>query len=274
MASSAPLRALLWDIQKQLHLLSEEQLHSLALSLEDERGLEIPEVTGTNEPELFEFIVDYMKSDQLRKLEDEGMSSLLIIKDKIDDLKSSKETESDMDTANNGKDISSGSSTTEQVSGLVRLTDVAALLPRRDFKMHGGVISDASLDMSYNSVCKQIDEGLKEKFSESEIIRTVLRMIKPGNFKDMLTNKDDLTVAELKRFLKSHMRKRSSIELFQELRNAKQQDKETPQQFVQFVYRLMGLKQKIISASQHGESEFNYDKRLVQGVSSYTVSGA
>lgn len=267
MASSAPLRALLWDIQKQLHLLSEEQLYSLASSLEDERGLEVPKVTGTNEPELFEFIVDYMKSDQLRTLEDEGMSCLLIIKDKIDELKSSKGSESDMDTANNGKDVSGGSSMTEQVSGLVRLTDVTALLPRRDFKMHGGVISDASSDMSYNSVCKQIDEGLKEKFSESEIIRTVLRMIKPGNFKDMLTNKDDLTVAELKRFLKSHMRERSSTELFQELSNAKQHDKETPQQFV---YRLMGLKQKIISASQHG-SEFNYDKRLVQGVFLHTL---
>lgn len=84
MASSAPLRALLWDIQKQLHLLSEEQLYSLASSLEDERGLEVPKVTGTNEPELFEFIVDYMKSDQLRTLEDEGMSCLLIIKDKTD----------------------------------------------------------------------------------------------------------------------------------------------------------------------------------------------
>lgn len=51
-----------------------------------------------------------------------------------------------------------------------------------------------------------IDEDLKEKFSESEIICAVLRMIKPGNFNGMLTNKDDLTVAKLKRFMKSHIR--------------------------------------------------------------------
>lgn len=144
MASSAPLRALLWDIQKQLHLLSEEQLHSLALSLEVGRDREVPEVTGSNESEFFEFIVDYMRSDQLRNLEDEGLSCLLTIKDKIDELKSSKESKSDMDTANNDKDASGGSSKTERVSGLVRLTDVAALLPCRDFKMHGGVISDSS----------------------------------------------------------------------------------------------------------------------------------
>ncbi len=134
--------------------------------------------------------------------------------------------------------------------------------------MHGGVISDSGSDMSYSSVCKQIDEGVKEKSSESEIICTLLRMIKPGHFKDMLTNKDDLTIAELKRFLKSHMRERSSTELFQELSTAKQQDKETPQQFV---YRLLGVKQKVLSASQHGGSEFNYDKRLVQGVFLHTL---
>jgi len=70
-------------------------------------------------------------------------------------------------------------------------------------------------------------------------ICTVLKMIKPGNFKDMLTNKDDLTVAELKRFLKSHMRERSSTELFQELSSAKQQDKEV------FFHRLyQGLNEK------------------------------
>lgn len=76
------------------HLLSEEQLYSLALSLKDERDMEILEVTCTIEPELFEFIVDYMKSDQLGKLEDEDWSCLLTIRDKIDELKSSKESKS------------------------------------------------------------------------------------------------------------------------------------------------------------------------------------
>lgn len=66
----------------------------------------------------------------------------------------------------------------------------------------------------------------------------MLKIIKPGTFKDMLVTKDSLTVAELKRFLKSHLRDKSSTELFQELSNTKQHDKETPQQFM---YRLMGL---------------------------------
>ena len=56
--------------------------------------------------------------------------------------------------------------------------------------------------------------------------------------------------------------------LFQELSNATQQEKETAQQFV---YRLAGLKQKILSTSQHDRLEFNYDKKLVQGVFLYTL---
>lgn len=38
-------------------------------------------------------------------------------------------------------------------------------------------------------------------FSDSEIVRAVLRIIKPGNFKDMLMNKDDVSVEELKGFI-------------------------------------------------------------------------
>ncbi len=75
-----------------------------------------------------------------------------------------------------------------------------AYLQRKEFRLHGGQISDTTSDITYNSICKQIDEGLQEKHPEGEIIRGVLHTIKPGNFRDMLTNKDDFTVTELKSF--------------------------------------------------------------------------
>ncbi|KAL1277383.1 hypothetical protein QQF64_024056 [Cirrhinus molitorella] len=68
----------------------------------------------------------------------------------------------------------------------------------REFKIHGGQIGDHSSDISYNNVCRQMDAGLRENFSDTDIIRGVLRIIKPGIFKDMLINKDDMTVDELK----------------------------------------------------------------------------
>ncbi|XP_032434220.1 uncharacterized protein LOC116729656 [Xiphophorus hellerii] len=117
------------------------------------------------------------------------------------------------------------------------------LLSRREFKVHGGMISDTTSEISYNSICKQIDEGLRENHTPNEVIRGVLRAIKPGNFRDMLTIKDDLTVSELKSFLQSHLGEKSSTALFQDLMCAKQFENETPQQFL---YRMIGLKQKIL----------------------------
>lgn len=53
-----------------------------------------------------------------------------------------------------------------------------------------GQISD--FDVSCQNLCRQIDEGLAEEFTEADI-RPVHR-----TFKDMLTTKNGLTVDELK----------------------------------------------------------------------------
>lgn len=79
--------------------------------------------------------------------------------------------------------------------------------------------------------------------TEGEVIRGVLRAIKPGNFRDMLTNKDDLTVTELKSFLQSHLGEKSGTEFFQDLMCVRQHENETPQQFL---YRMIGLQQRIM----------------------------
>lgn len=138
----------------------------------------------------------------------------------------------------------------------------------REFKIHGGQIGDHSSDIIYNNVCRQMDAGLRENFSETDIIRGVLRIIKPGIFKEMLINKDDMTVDELKGFLQSHLGDRSSTELFQELMCTKQSDHETPQQFL---YRVMGLKQKILYASRQADSDRKYSAATVQDVFLHTV---
>lgn len=267
MASSDPVRGMQWEIRKKLLQLDEAQLYRLAVALEDDRGVEIPAATGSNELELFDHIVGYMNSESLQRREDKGMSSLLMLNDKIDELRVNT---GDTPATNAGgrSDEKRAEPVVDQAAELVRLNEIAALLPRREFKLHGGFISDSGSDMSYSNICKQIDDGLKEKFPESEIIRTVLKLTKPGSFKDMLTNKEDLSIDELKRFLRSHLRDKASTELFQELSNARQQDKETPQQFM---YRLMGLKQRVLFASQQGDTDFTYDKKLVQGVFLHTL---
>lgn len=141
-------------------------------------------------------------------------------------------------------------------------------LHRREFKIQGGQIGDSTSDITYSNVCRQIDEGIQEGFSDSEIVRSVLRIMKPGNFKDMLINKDDVTVEELKGFLQSHFREKDSTELFQELMCAKQNDNETPQQFL---YRVIGLKQKILFASSLPDANIKYSRATVQDIFLHTV---
>nr|XP_023671164.1 uncharacterized protein LOC111845760 [Paramormyrops kingsleyae] len=141
-------------------------------------------------------------------------------------------------------------------------------LHRREFKVQGGQIGDHTSDITYNSLSKQIEEGVRENFSNPEIVRGVLKIVKPGNFKDMLMNKEDMTVEELKVFLRSHLGDRNSTELLQELMCTKQSDSETPQQFL---YRVIGLKQKVLFASKQADTDIKYSPETIQGVFLHTV---
>ncbi|CAI5684569.1 unnamed protein product [Oreochromis niloticus] len=150
---------------------------------------------------------------------------------------------------------------------MVSLRDLP-FLQRREFKVHGGQVGDIASDISYHGLCKQVEEGLKVKHTEGEIIQGVLRIIKPGQFKDMLISKDDLTLIELKSLLRSHLSEKSGSELFQELLSTKQHDHETPQQFL---YRMIGLKQKVMFASRQDNMDVAYETRTIQNVFLRTI---
>lgn len=72
---------------------------------------------------------------------------------------------------------------------MIALKDLPLLQCSR-FNIHGEQIGDTASDKSYDSICKQVDEGLTERHTENDIIRGVLRIIKLGNFRDMLINKE------------------------------------------------------------------------------------
>ena len=197
-------------IQQQLHQFiissNSEMLYKLAESIQDEIEGGVPG-KDASDLELYDFIVDFLKSDELASREDQGMSSLLIFKDLITGLQPSPvATEEQQELMEETEFIlaplavdgrTNRSPVVNQVTDVIKLTDVAALLPRREFKLHSGQISDSESDVSYSSLCRQIDEGLSENFTKAEVIRTILKIIRPGTFKYMLMTKDGLTVAQL-----------------------------------------------------------------------------
>ncbi|XP_043956573.1 interferon-induced very large GTPase 1-like [Gambusia affinis] len=83
MATNNPRKALIFKIQKKLCTLTTEQLQTV-LSLTDD-GSAI-HVYDLSEPELYDLIVDFVKSEKLRELEDEGMSQLLLLDELISNL--------------------------------------------------------------------------------------------------------------------------------------------------------------------------------------------
>lgn len=83
-----------------------------------------------------------------------------------------------------------------------------------------------------------------------------------------MTNKDDLTITELKSFLQSHLGEKSGTELFQDLMCAKQHENKTPQQFL---YRMVGLKQRIMFTVKHTASAVKYDASTIQCIFLNTI---
>lgn len=142
---------------------------TLAVALDRESERDIPEASEPNKPELFDYITDYIKGEKLLKLEDEGLSCLLHLHDHLEELLLTKDNETTPTENNNTtltKDIVSNCTepsvplVAEQVSRLVRVTDVAALLPSREMKMVKSLILGLILP---TAVYVNMYEGLREK---------------------------------------------------------------------------------------------------------------
>ncbi|TWW53373.1 hypothetical protein D4764_0192280 [Takifugu flavidus] len=84
MATVTPRRMLIFKIQKNLSYLSTDQLLAVVSSIDD--GSKTHEVKDLSEPELYDLIVDYLRSEKLSAMEDEGMTQLLILNDMLSDL--------------------------------------------------------------------------------------------------------------------------------------------------------------------------------------------
>uniref|UniRef100_A0AAV2JFF1 Uncharacterized protein n=1 Tax=Knipowitschia caucasica TaxID=637954 RepID=A0AAV2JFF1_KNICA len=84
MATKAPRRALIVQIQRRLSSFSTSQLLTIVNAIDDGNITAIDD--ESSDSDLYEIIVDYVRSDKLKALEDEGMSQLLVLDDLTSDL--------------------------------------------------------------------------------------------------------------------------------------------------------------------------------------------
>ena len=147
--------------------------------------------------------------------------------------------------------------------------DVSKVL-RREFKIHGFVAGDNFKDgLSFVSLVRQIESGIKAGYKESEIVEAVIRAVSPSlNLRSYLEMIQDLSLSRLRQIIKSHFKQKSATELYQELSVLHQEANESPQDFL---VRALNLKQQIIFVSNATDGSIKYEPSLVQALFLHVV---
>ena len=141
---------------------------------------------------------------------------------------------------------------------------------RKEFKVQGQIGDPGQKDkLSFVSLARQINAGLKKGIPEEEIVEAVVRAVCPGlPLRSYLEGRSDLELATLRRVLRSHFREKDATALFHELTNAVQSGKE---EAYDFVMRVLDLKQKVLFASQEAGATVTYGLLQVQQMMVRTI---
>lgn len=145
----------------------------------------------------------------------------------------------------------------EQPAGLPKVT------LRREFKIFEQIGESGQKDkLSYLSLIRQIEVGLDKGHSDTEIIEAVIRAITPGlPLRDMLEIKRGLTLNSLFTILKGHYKVDSATDLYHQLINISQDQRETA---LNFVFRAIELKNKLLWKATNGDLDVQYSRDTIQ----------
>ena len=105
---------------------------------------------------------------------------------------------------------------------------------RREFKIHGIVAGNNLKDgLSFASLTRQIESGIKACFKETGIVEAVIRAVSPSpKLRSYLEMIEDLLLSRLRQIMEAHFKQKSATELYQELSVLHQQADESPQDFL------------------------------------------
>lgn len=122
----------------------------------------------------------------------------------------------------------------------------------KDFKISVQIGQPGQKDrLTFSSLARQIESGLRNGYPESEIIDTVIHAITLGlQLRSYLEGKENLMLPALCWILRCHYQERGAIELYKQLTSEVQGSKEKHQNFL---IRAMDLRQKILFASQEAD---------------------
>lgn len=117
---------------------------------------------------------------------------------------------------------------------------------RREFRIEGK-IGDEKGSMNSISLEGQIEDAISKGYSQEEIASAVKKAVSSSELKTYLYSQPNMTLDQIRAFLKSVCKEKSSSDLFQILSNLEQSNNEDPQTFL---VRAMEIRQKCLLASK------------------------
>ena len=113
----------------------------------------------------------------------------------------------------------------------------------KEYKINGKIGTPGQKDrLTFSSSIFQINNGLKNRYSEHEICDAVIKKIAPDlALRTYVDGKDNLNLKTLGRILRSHFKEPDATSLFTQLSNSKQLPSESAQEIV---VRVMSLRKK------------------------------
>ena len=143
---------------------------------------------------------------------------------------------------------------------------------RRQFKIVGQIGQPDQKDkLSFTSLSRQMETGLKQGYNEQEIVDGVIRAISAGMvLRSYLETYKDLSLERLNKILRNHYGVKNSTELYQSLASICQGPKETAQEFLM---RALDLRQNILfsNGQDSGEDTLVYEADHIQKLFLRTV---
>lgn len=279
---SSEWETLVAEIEEKLLTLTASNLNDIcwALSLTVETSeKDLPRKLRRN-------ILQYLEGEDVISQEDEGMSLLLQVNDKIEEIKGKSDANTVFqpqqiaeerrpvvenviapDSPNEQGENVSGPNATGAASQNVSFVHP---LYRRELKIIGQIGEPNQKDkLAYTSLERQIQRALKKGYDEGEVVEAVIQAIAPGTkLKSYLESRVDLSLQALRQILRTHYIERDATDLYHSLTRAVQDSKETP---IQFLVRAMDLRQQIVFASERAKSGLKYSTELIQNQFLQTV---
>ena len=204
-------------------------------------------------------ILKYLSSDGVENSDDQGLAHFLWIKEFIEKKDIKVEAKSNPEDREHLREVKRENSKD--------ITDFSAgnlkSVLKKDFKIRGTIGLPGQKDkLTFSSLAYQIESGVKKKYTEDELCEEVVRAVSPDlQLRSFLEGKADLTLQSLRRILRAHFQEQDPTTLFNSLSNSSQQSTETA---LDFVIRLMNLRQKILFVSKEVDNRFEYSEPLLQ----------